>query len=409
MFDLFGSLIASLKVKLSAPLRRLTLLFSATYWSTIIRTKLRKLFFKLFNVRPRDHKDYYSIFSWLVSKRLAFAIVVILGIACGYYVISATPVKAWVTGDKGDGIPTYVYDALPLRFMKGRVRILAGDRTVGYVGEVAKGYCKGSGLLYNKNGTKRYEGLFADSKYNGAGTLYYPSGGRNYVGDFRDNIFHGKGDFYRPTGTMEYSGDYNEGKRSGMGKLYDESENQYFSGAFLDDRIVYQQFLEKPTTAIAEMYTGKGNTYSSTNEYCVQMPEIGAVYAVTDGSHTLSGNWIVDSIAVLESAFIMGDGKAETFTELTQLLGEPDYQGTTSLMMTEAVALNLLNEQSEKSLGAVEMETTASFDNVFDVTSYNRDMEIYIYSYKVDGLLYTFFAGGATDKGFVMYTIESIK
>lgn len=407
MNNIFTALIATLKVKLSGPLRRLSLLFSATYWNTIILSKLRKYFFKLFDVRPRDKKDYYPLFRWLVSKRLAFAIVVILGIACGYYVMSATPFKAWITGG-GDGIPTYSYSSIPLRFTTGKVRILASNRSVGYVGDVSKGSCNGSGQLYRRDGTKLYEGQFADSKFSGSGVLYYPDGAKEYNGGFSENLFHGKGDFYRSSATLEYSGDYVDGKRTGMGKLFDTGENLYFSGAFLDDRVVYPQFLGKPTTEIAGMYTGDGKTYSTTDEYCVQMPEIGAVYAVTDGTNSLNAEWIVDNISVLGDSFILEGKEAKTIDELTQLLGEPDYQGVTNATLSEVVALNQLNEQDNKMFGEVPMETTATFDTVFDVQSYDRTFEVYIYSYKVNGLLYSFYTDGPGNQNFAMYSIESI-
>lgn len=367
--------------------------------------KVRAFFVALLDVKPRDRKDYYPIFRWLVSKRLAFAIVVGLGLVSVLYISSVLPEGFLKRGD-ASGVPTYRYRSIPLKFHSGSVKILARSGYVAYDGEVEKGAASGKGTLYGADGSKVYEGQFADNKYNGTGTLYYASGIPQYVGSFTDNLFHGTGDYYRSNGTLEYSGDYIAGVRTGTGSLYNSVARQIFRGSFLNDEIVYRDFLARPTQEVASLYSGDTQVYQSALEYCVSMPEIQALYSVKDGSNTLENEWTVDKIYVLRSSLSVENTVCATVRQLKAALGEPLYYGTAWVTLPEAVALNQLAQELPERLTRVDITATAGLENVYAVSAYDRDAQVYLYTFERAGILYTFYFAGAGESGFVMYSME---
>lgn len=365
--------------------------------------KVRDFFRKLLDVRPRDKKDYYPLLRWLVSKRLAFAIVVATGLVSVLYISTMLPKHL----PGGGETPTYRYRSLPLKFHSGNVNILGRDGYLAYTGGVDKGAANGEGTLYGPDGGKVYEGQFTESMYNGVGTLYYDNGSPRYVGEFADNQYNGSGVSYRPNGVMEYSGDYVSGVRTGEGKLYDSVGAKVFEGSFLNNEIVYQAFLNRPTTDISQMYSGRTEVYQGGGEYCVTMPEIDALYAVKDGSNTLENEWTVDRVYILHSTVPLESGECTTVRELTDAMGEPLYFGTAWVDLSEAVAWNLLAAEQPERVGAVRVDKTASFENVFEVSEYDRNRQVYLYTFEREGLLYTFYFTGAGESEFVMYAIES--
>ena len=405
MNKLFSTLFSSLRAKFTALWTKLRLWLTPTFWRTKGFTLLRQWFAKLFDVRPRNRKDYYPVFRWLVSKRLAFAAVVVLGVVCVWYISATLP--AGLFGGSGTGLRTYKYSAIPLKFHSGSVRILAGDGHLAYVGQVEGAQCAGEGTLYDSQGNKVYEGDFAESMYNGTGTLYYPDGAVRYQGEFSDNLFQGTGSYYRPSGTLEYTGGYDTGRRSGQGTLYNAAATPVFTGAFLMDQIVYSQLLDKDTSAVAQMYTGRTGVWTAETEYAVSMDEIGAVYGVDSGENSLEGGWTVNSVYVLSDSFPVEGERLTTVNQLTAHFGQPDFLGSSSVTLPEAVAVNLLAQEDDSQLGTVDMDAQADFDDTYTVTDYDRDYQIYLSRYQADGLPYTFYSPAAGAENFVMYAIET--
>ena len=405
MNKLFSTLFSSIRAKFTSLWTKVRMWTSPIYWQSQVFTRIRLFFSRLFDVRPRHKKDYYAVFNWLVSKRLAFALVVILGILCAVYLYTALP-KGFFTGT-GSTVRTYRYNAIPLKFYSGSVRILAADGHLAYEGQVSDAHCVGQGTLYNKEGGKVYEGAFADDMYNGEGTLYYPEGTVQYQGNFLNNLFQGQGSYYRPNGSVEYVGEHESGHRNGEGTLYNAAANPIFTGTFQMDEIVYSQFLDKSTSAVSQMYTGKTQVYSSSSEYAVSMDEINAVYAVNDGSNSLDGEWTVSSIYVLSDSLSVEGETLTTINQLSARFGQPDYYGVSWVNLPEAVAVNLLAQSDDMLLGEVSLTTTSEFDEVYTVSSYDQDFQVYIYTYLQDGLLYTFYTTGSGSENFVMYSIET--
>ncbi|MBM6924796.1 hypothetical protein [Pseudoflavonifractor phocaeensis] len=406
MNKLFSTLFSSLRAKFTSLWTRLRLWVSPTFWRTRVFTWLRRAFSTLFDVRPKHKKDYYVLLNWMVSKRLAFAIVVVLGVLCVWFILSMLPTPA-SAGNTGVTINTYRYNSIPLKFQNGTVRILAADGHLAYVGQVQDAKCEGAGTLYDKDGNTVYEGAFSDNMYNGTGTTYYADGTVQYTGNFTDNLYNGVGKYFRPTGVLEYEGDYVTGVRSGKGTLYNSTGSSIFTGSFQKDQIVFGELVDKATTDVAQMYTGVSQVYSSSSEYCVYMEEIGAVYAVADGTAALDDSWNVTGVYVLGSSALIEGEIYSSINRITQVLGDPDYSGTAWVDLAEAVCVNQLVQQEADTVEAVDMEIASSYEGVYTVSDYDRDGELYIYSYQRDGLLYTFYCTGAGIDQFFMYAIQT--
>lgn len=369
----------------------------------MVFTRIRMFFTKLLNVKPRNKKDYYPMGQWLVSKRLAFAILVAIGIICGLYISKSIPAKS-TSGTAS--IPTYRYNAAALKFKKGTVNILARDGHLAFTGEVAKGQVTGSGTLYGKNGNKLYVGQFSADKFNGNGNLYYDSGNVEYQGAFVNNLFEGAGKQYLESGSMVYDGAFLGGKRNGAGTLYNSAASKIFTGNFSNDEIVYSDILDKSTSDVSTMYTGKTAVYSNTSEYCVTLDEIGVAYAATNGENAIDGNWKVKEIYVLKDAIDIGSENCKTIAAVKKTLGTPDYYGEAYVDLPEAVCINQLISAGNEDLESVKISSTADLDNVYTVSSYDQNRTVYIYSFVKDGLVYTFYCADKSAQTFLMYAIR---
>ncbi len=407
MNKLFSTLVSSLKAKIQPIITKLRMWSTPAFWTTKVFTQIRQFFAKLFDVKPKNKNDYYTVGRWLVSKRLAFSLVVILGILCALYISTNIPKK--ISGsDEAATLHTYKYNALPLKFYKGSVNILAHDGHLAFTGQVSKGAVNGTGILYGSDGSKLYEGEFAGNKYNGTGQLNYPDGSLEYSGEFSENLFQGKGSFYRNTGTIEYNGEYETGHRSGQGELYNSTGNLIFTGTFRSDKIVYNELISKTTKDIAAMYTGSSSVYSSADEYCVSMDEIGAVYSAIDGTDSLTGESSVSTVYVLSNDITIGNSDYTSINEITKALGQPDYLGTAWVNLPEAICINMLIDKGGAELSSVSVSSSSELEGVYNVSSYDKDASVYLYTYVYDGLLYSFYCTGAGADDFLMYSIEKV-
>lgn len=402
MNNLFTTLFMAIRARIMPVWIRLRRWFSWSFIQAQFLIKIRDFFTALTDVRPRHKRDYYSFFRWLVSKRLAFAVTVVMGMVAVVYITIMLP--EGVLG--GGGVRAYKYRSIPLKFCSGQVQILARDGHVAYEGRVDKGAAVGQGRLYAEDGALVYEGEFDKSMYNGEGTLYYAGGNPRYEGTFVDNVFSGTGIYYRPNGVMEYQGSFVSGERTGIGTLYNSVGKAVFQGSFLNGGILYQDFLDRTTQSVSDLYSGQTEVYQSDSEYCVYMSEIDAVYAVEDGSQTLENEWTVKRVYVLRDAIDLASGECTNIRHLIAALGDPLYYGTVWVDMPEAVAWNQLAHNRPDQLIRVDMDLQASFSNVFDVSGYDRDHQLYLYTFERDGLLYNFYFTQAGESEFVMYSIE---
>lgn len=368
--------------------------------------KLRNFFTCLLDVRPRDRRDYYAVSRWLVSKRLAFALVVALGLGAAIYIGMALPENFLHSGGGGEGVPTYRYRSVALKFYGGKVNILDREGRLSYTGDVSGGAATGEGVLYNAAGEVLYEGQFENNRYNGSGTLYYRGGVVEYRGQFRDNCFDGTGSWYRPSGVLEYDGGYVMGVRTGQGTLYNSVGSQVFQGNFLNGEILYYDFLARPVQEVPQLYSGALAVYQGGGEYCAAMPEIGAVYSVKDGSNTLDNQWTVDKVFILRSSLTLDGSTLTTIRQLMAALGAPLYYGEAWVELPETVAWNMVAPERPDEMEPVDIDGEHTLEDVVTVSGYDRDRQVYLYTFEKDGLLYTFYTLDGRSAEFVMYAVE---
>lgn len=368
--------------------------------SVKIPEKIKEFGETIVDVKPKKEEDYCTVLGIRMGRKLvlwSIVIVALLSIGCIYLVM---PVSGMA-----DGIRTYRYNALPLKFTSGQVRILAESGYVAYEGNVSKGAVNGKGILYSEDGSVVYEGEFQNNKYDGEGKSYYSGNRLQYEGQFVNNEFQGKGTLYRKDGTKEYEGEFAFGQKQGEGKLYDNGGHAIYQGNFVKDSIRYQELLGKPVTEVAEMYTGSRVVYENDKEYCVALEDIDSVYISEGDVNTLEQESSVQGVYVLSSSIVLDGKKYSVINDLKKKFKVISYEGNSSLTMADAVAVNEAAKKMDVLNGEVKMDTTPVFEDVFTVESIDKSYEAYVYQFEDENIIYTFFAKEKR-AGFDFYLME---
>lgn len=368
--------------------------------SVKIPEKIKEFGETIVDVKPKKEEDYCTVLGIRMGRKLvlwSIVIVALLSIGCIYLVM---PVSGMA-----DGIRTYRYNALPLKFTSGQVRILAESGYVAYEGNVSKGAVNGKGTLYSEDGSVVYEGEFQNNKYDGEGKSYYSGNRLQYEGQFVNNKFQGKGTLYRKDGTKEYEGEFAFGQKQGEGKLYDNGGHAIYQGNFVKDSIRCQELLGKPVTEVAEMYTGSRVVYENDKEYCVALEDIDSVYISEGDVNTLEQESSVQGVYVLSSSIVLDGKKYSTINDLKKKFKVISYEGNSSLTMADAVAVNEAAKKMDVLSGEVKMDTTPVFEDVFTVDSIDKSYEAYVYQFEDENIIYTFFAKEKR-AGFDFYLME---
>ena len=402
--NIFRIIINTIKARITPLLTKIQLLFNLEFLRTRVFASIRAFFSRLFNVKPRDKRDYYSIGRWLVSKRLAYAVVIVVGVGCLFYIYMAHLDGFFSSRDHS--VKTYSYNSMLLKFAKGEVRIKGKSGYLAYEGEVSDGSCNGDGTLYNPGGVRVYEGNFQTSMYEAKGRKYYQDGTLQYAGEFHENLFSGEGKLYRQNGSMEYEGGFLLNMKEGEGILYDNSHNQIYEGLFASDEILYSDLLGKTSGEVASAYGGKTKMYGNGTERIRFMPEIDAVTVEYGDEESVSDEYEVDAVYVMRDEYHAGVNVLKTYGELTNALGEPLYEGEARAVLPELLVINQLNNTSNVQVlsGRGEVETERYYTEYEEVLSFQPDYELYLHSYKRDGLIYTF-VGDAYSQNFVFYYV----
>ena len=403
MKSLFQGFLNGIKAKFVPLWTKIRLLTNPTYLKAEGLRRLIVYFRNLTDVRPKDKSDYYEFFGWLVSKRLAFFVVAFIGLASACYLTLVQPLSVFTSDE--NGIKTYEYNSIPLRFTDGRVRILGKSEYLAYEGDVEKGTAKGNGVLYRKDGTKVYEGQFENSRFQGNGTSYYPTEQVQYVGTFHDNLYSGEGKLYRLNGALEYTGSFLDGMKEGEGTLFDSGNNKVYIGNFSKDQLLYSDFVGKSTAEAGSMYVGSKTVYTNEDFFVVGMPDIDAVYYGRQNEENLDDEVIIEGVYILKDAFEYSGKTFKTITEVNRIMGNPIYEGNAYVILPEAVAIHVLNTSGSEFYGEVIKDSQTILSNAVIVNGYDDDYSVYIYTYVQDGLRYTFFGKDKNGK-FAMYLIE---
>lgn len=402
--NLFSVLLATIKAKITPIVTKLKYWLSPTFWRAQVLTKLREFLSRVFAVRPRHKRDYYGFFGWLVSRRLAHAVVIAVGLLSLAYLLFVNPIFRLAEGI-GSGEKIYAYNALPLRYTKGDVKIRAKSGYVAYEGAVSKGYASGNGTLYDKNGAVVYRGAFEKNQYNGAGILYYPSGQAHYEGEFQNNLFEGTGKLFRENGTMIYDGAFCAGKREGTGILYNSSETPVFTGSFHADQLVYSQLLGKSASDIAQIYTGEKLLYIG-NEQAVQvMTDIDAFFVADTAEESIEESLVAKELYVCKDVFTYGDHTCSSIAEVKRVLGDPVFEGSSYVVFPEAVGIDRLQRQGADIHIDVALETEHPLAEAYNVNSYDTDALVYLYVFQKEETSYSFICEDQ-DGRFFMYALQ---
>ena len=390
--ELFTVLISTIKSRFASIVSKLRLWTSWNFIRTRIIGGIRDFFLKLLDVRPKHKDDYYSIFGWMVSKKLAYAAIVIIGVLSIWYIGSSTKVFA-AFGQNG-GLRTYNYNSVLLRFAKNKVRIKGKSGYIAYVGDVEKGYATGHGDLYSPDDVLLYSGDFVKNEYEGSGNQYYEDGIMHYTGSFHENLYEGIGRLFREDGTLEYEGSFAFGMKEGEGKLFDGGSNVVYEGDFSSDRIVYSALLNKDATEIAGKYFGKTVLYESGDDIgegtSMYLKDIDVICSMVSDGSAADDSEKTEAVYVLSNEYHSGESEASNLDQLKKLFGAPAYEGNSNVIFPEAVAINIINEYKPVFDGKVKTDTEENFSDDIFVNSYDRDYKVYVYTFMKGDLMYSF-------------------
>jgi hypothetical protein len=401
--NIFEVVLSTAKSKISPALGKVKMWTKPSYIKNKFLVKFRNFILKIFDVRPKDEADYYTVGVLMISKKLAFAVVILVMFLCGYYIWLTLPVKS----ESDANCKAYKYNSMALKFADGKVEILGKSGYTAYIGNVEAGVVSGTGTLYRPDGSVVYTGEFDANKYNGTGKLYDENENLIYEGAFEENLYQGEGKEYRKDGSLLYEGEFTAGRKNGAGKLYDSSGNAIYTGNFQLDEVRYQELLGKATSEVAEIYTGKRIIYESDTDYCVYMQDISAVYCGEDGTDSLDGKWTVSEVYVLKPEIGIEGVIYSDMTEIEKILGEPVYEGNTNLSLPDEVALNLAikDGKQEALFGEAALTQTELYSDAYQIENYEKNYTVYLYVFEKDGILYQFFCKD-TGKDFSFYSIE---
>ena len=407
MGSLFQVMINAIKARFTRIVTKLRMFTQRDYLKTRVIEKLRQFFQRLFSVKPKDKDDYYGVFGWLISKKLAFAIVIVVGVLSLIYAYYTYP--SLFPNKNTDYIKTYPYNSIMLKFAKGDVRITGASKYLAYEGSVSKGKCNGIGTLYNPRGNVVYQGNFTESMYEEQGSFYYPDGTMHYTGNFHENLFSGEGVLYRENGSLEYEGAFLLGMKEGMGTLYDTGHNKLFTGSFTQDEVQYSSLLGMDVQEMAEAYTGNVVVYDAGLERVRAMSDIDALTLESNDSDSVEEDYKVNTVYVLHNYFRMGGNKLTSIPDITKELGNPIYEGTSRATLPEVLAVNMKNNNEETFGGTVDIDMNQIYTEYVEVNGYDTEYEVYLVSYSKDGLVYNFVTGDDGNDFAFYYIVQEDK
>ncbi|MCR5510438.1 MAG: hypothetical protein K6F54_05760 [Lachnospiraceae bacterium] len=385
--NLINILIQTVKARFTGLVTKLRLYTSWSFIKTRLIVKIREFFTNMLGVKPRDSEDYFTVGRWMISKRLFYAAVLIIGVISIWYISSETTI--FKKFDEG-GVRTYKYNSVRLRTAEGHVRITGRSGYLAYDGTVEDGAVTGSGTLYNPAGNIVYTGTFEQNKFEGSGTQNYEDGNMRYTGTFHENLFEGTGNLYREDGSIEYMGGFLQGMKSGDGILYDAGGNEIYNGTFAFDDIVYSELLGKSATEVGDHYKGHRTLYISGDESVVIMDAIGAIYHSVADAEALDDEEKVSEVYILQDYYKYGNDTIDSISEIRDIMGNPIYEGYSGIIFPEAVAVETINSNADIFKGVKDMEVSSAFSDVFEVDTYDDSFPVYIYSFKRGEIVYSF-------------------
>ena len=115
---------------------------------------------------------------------------------------------------------------------------------------------------------------------------------------------------------------------------------------------------------------------------------------------------IYNRVLVLKDEITIDGVLCDSVSTLQNLMGEPLYFGTVWVNLAEVISWNMLAEEYPDLVNRVKVFFEPGFENVFDVSGYDRDYQLYLYTFEHSGVLYHFYFTDAGESEFLMYAIE---
>ena len=165
-----------------------------------------------------------------MSKKLAFAVTIIIAMAAVVYIALNSNIKPYILPEDArlpDG--SRYYGELKDNLLSGEGALIWLDGTR-YAGGFSKGMFSGYGKLYLDYGDV-YSGQFKQGEYHGQGE-YITDYGEIYTGNFIDSEFTGEGEYTEPDGS-HYKGGFKNWFYHGEGILT-SGGGDVFKGMFVD-------------------------------------------------------------------------------------------------------------------------------------------------------------------------------
>lgn len=332
-FSLLGKAFIRLRTAVMNPFRRVVRRVQQLFNVNMITAKLagpiNAKVRKVLGGEAKSPEDYYTVGRFWISKALVY--ILILG-ACAFVFIYfnwIAPVSSDATATESRITSVYFdYDDMSLGEYDGKANIRAANGSVVYTGDIVKGFCTGSGTLWNQDGVLIYEGDFVNNCFDGKGTRYYPGGKPLYIGEFSENLYSGRGTLYFPDGTVQYEGDFENGNFQGAGVEYNEKGNLIYEGEFFSG-----------------IYHGKGTSYYSSgikkyegDFYMGKAQGVGTSYTAA-GKPVFTGSFARDGILYESLLGCTLEEVSEMFSETPKVYFD---EGSTCLLYEDAgLILNL--------------------------------------------------------------------
>ena len=111
--SLLNILIQTVKSKMTGFVTKFRMYTSWSFIKTRVVVKIREFFSNLLGFKPRNKEDYYAVGRWMISKRLVYAAVLIVGVVSIWYISTETSLFRHFDED---GIKTYDYKRLELKY-----------------------------------------------------------------------------------------------------------------------------------------------------------------------------------------------------------------------------------------------------------------------------------------------------
>lgn len=363
--------------------------FNPRYLARLFNNKIKRLLLVLFDYTPKDASDYYSFGRWLVSKKLAILLVLVVGMFSTMYLLNFIP--AIPSGGQvvaRSDLSSYRYNDIRLRGFTGKAQLLGRGGRVYYQGELKSGKATGAGTLYNWEGSMVYTGSFDNNLYHGQGRMYYPDGGVCYQGEFTNNLYHGQGVGYDESGVKRYEGAFAQGLYEGEGTLYSSAGSPVYRGPHHQGAVDVLQFLGVENTLLGQSFVGAKRVYVERFSTTAVFTDLSVVYEVAaplDGTTpTVSRLYATDPAQI-------GAETAQTSAELRQRFGAPLYYGDTTLNTAEYCVLEELERTGRQDFAGVYQYTSRRSGGELYTMEVEQPQEIYLESYSDQEYLYTFY------------------